>query len=122
MQSLKKHIAYLLLLVYTFSIIPTSFLHQHAHSRVALSQADACEQKIFYGKQTTDCGHQQHISETIKKCSICDHHIVAPHILSSFYFYYKQTRIVVAKQNYLEKICWRQSVQRFSRGPPIMCS
>jgi hypothetical protein len=124
MRSNKKHIHFssiLLLIIYAVSICTNFLFHQHTHQNtVAFTKATPCEKTIYFGQINHTCGHNKHISKTLKKCSLCDHH---SNILFSYEFsthsfkkqfntsqYFQFHNLHLAKYNSLY----------FNKGPPIV--
>ncbi len=78
----KGHINFLgfaLLVVYTFTMIPSMVSHHHHEKEViAFSEADSCEKAIYYGIHDN---HKEHFSKPFEECWFCDYHTMPLQIL-----------------------------------------
>ncbi|MBK7958504.1 MAG: hypothetical protein IPK03_10580 [Bacteroidetes bacterium] len=80
-----------LLGVYAISILPSFVLHHHDTEIVAYQVADHCEKAIYYGDSEEKCHHQSHLSKTIEKCNLCDHHTLAIDIIAFPFLHFFHT-------------------------------
>jgi hypothetical protein len=84
--------ALILLLIYLISNSPATLFHHHDNKIIAFDKATACEKAIYFSNSKGKCKHKSHLSESIKKCSLCDNHTLIPHFLEfSFYTFFKLT-------------------------------
>ncbi len=47
--------------------------HQHEIDAISFEHANLCEKSIYFIDKGDHCGHEDHVSNAIKKCSLCEH-------------------------------------------------
>ena len=79
------HIALLLLVIFTVTIVPFNALHHHAENEHAavlhahdIDSHHHCELDDYFCQTdvNTPCGHNSHIQKTIEKCFSCEFHFI----------------------------------------------
>ena len=110
--------ALLLLLVYIASNLPVSLFHSHENVRVSLSQATACEKKIYFGNVDGSCEHSTHITKQIKKCASCDQQLVTPHTTVDTFITLQKLSLGNIYKIALEDCIAHNAITHSNRGPP----
>jgi hypothetical protein len=108
-----------ILLIYLASLFPFSIFHHH-EKQVDYAHATHCQKYIYYGKEKDKCSHQTHLSKKTSKCSLCDDHIVVPHLGTvytfNFFSAYAECRYHVC----CDKAVAVQYSRNADRGPPAV--
>lgn len=80
----KGHINFvgiLLATLYLFSSSSYVLFHHHNSQHIVHSQAKQCEQAVYFTDKDQGCKHQEHFTQHVKKCLLCDHHTISLHTL-----------------------------------------
>lgn len=115
-----KSSAWLLLLIYIFSINPAILFHHHNENRVAYEKATSCEKAIFYGDKSGKCTHKNHISKASEKCSLCDNHNLSAHIVELPFFNFVTLECKMVYDLDVINLITYFSNQTFNKGPPVV--
>jgi hypothetical protein len=108
------------MLLYVTSIFPITLFHQHQRNIVAYEAADDCDKTIYYNVYNTDCGHKNHISTTLEKCSICDHHSTVLYTNQFFNFSFTKLKININYIDFYSVLLARFTPLYFNKGPPLV--
>jgi hypothetical protein len=110
----------LLLLIYTICNSPAILFHHHEIKTVKFEKANACEKVIYYSQTKQKCNHKTHLTESQKKCFLCDNHTLTPHIaVYSFYNFFKTYFDSCHKTTTFDYKFAANSI-RANRGPPLV--
>lgn len=116
----KKHINFLavaLLMLYGFGLAPSFVFHHHHQEVIAFSDADSCEKAIYYGVQDQ---HKEHISKSLEKCWLCDHHTITPEVLFDTKFDITQPEIQTQYTAFHKNFHSIEITSTSNKDPPLL--
>jgi hypothetical protein len=113
-----KYSAIILLLFYAIGIWPTVVFHDHDHGVVAFEQATPCQKNIYYGSDSHHCGHQQHFSQPVEKCFLCDHHSSAFYTFEPPIFTFFKQHCATKYHGFHRSFLSHYTALTFNKGPP----
>ncbi|MEZ5046455.1 MAG: hypothetical protein R2831_05635 [Chitinophagaceae bacterium] len=107
-----------LFILYVFSLVPISFFHVHSYTQPSFASASTCEKQLYFVSYKHTCEHA-HLSKTIKKCSICSHHDVLPHIKTYFQFTYQKVFYELTSNQFFISYLAFEHITTSNKGPPV---
>lgn len=76
-----NYVGILLAILYIFSSSSYILFHHHNSQHIVYTQANPCEKSIYFTDKDQGCQHNEHFTQHVKKCPMCDHHTLSIHTL-----------------------------------------
>lgn len=110
--------AFLLLLVYLFSIHPGIVFHHHKLDTATCKKSTDCKKSVFFSYKDGNCTHKTHVAKANEKCWLCDNHTISTHDVQTRVNKYFSYPISGSYLQISKKYCHQAPSNFANRGPP----